>query len=397
MHKSQIILIDIFNLKLYTNSKQFRGDDAMQKINLPVDECVRRLTEICSKLDIEYIIENNKNNPKLHTLRISSNGKSGMLRIYETSKGLTLDKTAGPPDKSLNNTVYDEFVKYKPVDKVINKSVQYILTSQEQIDSVKNSLLSSFSAGNGYNILQDTKRNEIYRLKIENPRSKETVNVIQFKTKTLQVVGLKYALWEDVCYQIEKEIKPPISDIISRLLIDETPGDSESSIDDKNISNNKDTVTQLITKEVAAYLYPYDLDVLVSTQCILSAKIKMLDYCPVLSPALRATEGFFKKILVYLDIVKAIDVNKSWDFGKVFDHNFNLKSDFHNKLSADPAKKEKQLDSLTKLCKQMWTFRNLISHSGPKPPLIISDFGECETRFKYNLELIKSSYNNIIR
>jgi len=366
----------------------------MKNINMTLEECTDTLVELIDKLGFSHIIQNNKNNSPMRIFHIIDKKRKGMLRIYVTSKGLTLDKSAGK-DKGLNEIVYEAFKNYKPIEKVENKSVLYKRLPQAHIKILKELILSYFSPNNGYTIDEDTKLNELYRLKIVDTETRETVTVIQYSNSNLQVIGLRYNLWEDICYLIEKEIEPPISEIINRFISDDTAPKCDEN-NSGNIDKNRNYIIELLSEEVASYLYSYDLDVLISAQCILDSGIRLPDYCAVLSPALKATEGFTKKILIDLGIVEKIKMKSNWRFNVAFDKECSLKEEFHNKLNKNSTKRTRQLELLSQLCSQMWNLRNPLNHSGPKPPMVISDFLDCKDRFEKNLDLIKNSYEGIM-
>lgn len=362
----------------------------MKNINMTVDECVEVLTEICKKYNINCSVDRSVNNPQLYNFKLNTKAKEGLLRIYVTARGLTLDNTAGK-DKNLNKLVYNEFVNYEKIEKVENRSVTYRGLKTFEIDKIKKLLYSEFS----HLQIKEEKRsnNEAYRLKIINNDSKESVTVIQFNNGSLQIVGLKYNLWEDVCYLVERTLKVPISQIIRRFTNDALITDD----DIKNIDFNQTIVKNTLSEEVANFLYSHDLNVLISAQCIVSSKMKMPDYSVVLGPVLKAMEGYFKKVLITLGIVKQIDMNNQWDFGSVFEMDRQLKACFHDNLSSDEGKRKKQLQALSVLCDQMWVSRNPLNHSGPKPRMIVDNYQDFINRYNKSLEIIKNTFHSIIK
>lgn len=364
----------------------------MKNINMKLDECINSIINICNVAGVKYTLELSHDKLKPSIIKITRNSKSGMLRIYETPKGLTLDATAGK-NKELNEEIYTEFLRINNLETVKNKSVTYNI-SKDKVIQIKEQI-KKFAVDNNYDITEDIKSNELYRFKIKNKNTRESVTAIQFQNGTLQVVGIRYNLWEDLCYLIENEIHPPIKNIINRFINNEDENFNIYCIN--NIEDSRKAVISYLTEEVAQFMYPYDLDVLISAQSVLLMNLILPDYSVILSPSLRATEGYFKKVLIKLNIVRVKDLTNKWDFGNVFDSNYQLNQKFYKCLHQNSEKRKEQLNGLTELCRQMWLFRNPISHSGPKPPLIVSDLEDCKKRFMQNLNLIKESYNSILK
>jgi len=359
---------------------------AIKKIKMKPEECIQKIIHICRNLGVDYKVSEKE---KSITIELQKENQRGMLRIFISKKGLTLDGSAGR-DKDLNILIMQDF-QAQGIEKVENKKARYAITRSLERQKVKERLIQAFP-DEGFIVEEASKQYEDYRLRITDRRTKETVHIIQYNTGTLHVTGLSWMLWDDVCREIESEIRPSISQIMSRLT-----GKDDCASDLQHIADSKAQVERILGKETTQYLYEHDLDYIISAQCILNSQMVLPEYSPVLCPVAKSLEGFLKKVLVDLKMVTIKQLTRAWDFGSIFDKDlgYELYPCFVNMLNREPQKRAKQKSALELLYKSIRVFRHPISHSSPRPQLIVDDLSDCRQRFNNILNLIKESYIDI--
>lgn len=363
----------------------------MEGVKLTVDESISAICSICHNNNLIFKVMKKE---QVINIEIKDEQEKGMLHIYPSRKGLRITKSIHH-NESINNKVYDEFKTKYEGNTVILANFRYDLNpGDSKINNIKSEIWA-YIEEHKYT-LQENKNNvniEVYNYTIEGEH-KQKVNITQYKNGTLFIKGLRWTLWEDICYIVENKLNSSITDIMKRLSGKEnTDSEEYSNIDDKS----EQYLRNYLGEDTYCFLYDYDMNIIISAQNLISEKTNMRDYGFIMQPVYRALEGYFKKLLIEANIVLESEIRRKkprFEFTNIFEINRTLKSDYENKL-IDNYKAEK-LRFLSALCEKMWNFRNKTSHSGPDKPLIINTFSQCETYFNDVLELIKNSYKFLI-
>lgn len=354
---------------------------SIEKIKLNEEELYTRIGEICIELGIVYKIDKYKS--PVH-ISISREGKNSVLRIYSKKDGLKLDTTVGT-NKDLNIEVENSFKNFEVTEQ---KTYSYKNIDNDIYSIIKDKLhkMNSLEISIKERENRDPNKEEFFEIK--NIISKEKVIISKFKNGTLMLQGVVWNLWEDICEIIDTSKESSIDDIINRFSFGESTEECDYTEEITNIKEN-------ITEEVFNFLDEHYKDYLISAQCILNSDIKMKEFSTVLCPTAKVLEGFLKKILIKLDLEKAINMTDNWHFGQVF-NNKNTDRHIIYKYSVTKLLDEKE-KSLFELYDSVRFYRHDINHGSPKPKTIVREKSRAITIYNEISDKIKTSYYKILK
>lgn len=346
--------------------------DTIKGLNISAKNYIDKIMDVCKDINVTACLKSDTNvdNDKHIIIYFNKNYLNSEIHLHVSTQGLTVDVRRGK-NHELNYLIVKEVSKNNEIVFVEEKKYSYAGLDEQQIKSVIENI-RIFDDGKEYEIKENKLFSHMkYSYTIKNAISNEKVHVYVYTNNKLEIRGVKYLLWEDVCYVIEKSIGVTLNDIIGRMNIGV---DLKFKID--NVDSSEEQLKEQLGEELIDFLYSYDYDVILSVKCSFEAKVKVSDYGIYIDPLTKAVEGYLKKILLHLKIVETErEINKSaWRFSDVFDEEYELKSNLHDKLNNDIIIRQKQLEELSKLCELMWTLRNKINHSGPKGTISYNNY-----------------------
>ena len=195
------------------------------------------------------------------------------------------------------------------------------------------------------------KPNVEYRAKIT--RNESSLTLTQFNNGTLLLQGKEDELFDNSCDLIEKIANPSDKEVISRFISsdEENLKIFTAKYTPELIILAKDNVKGKIG-DVFNYLEPYDKKWFVASECLCLTKIPLPEFSPLVMPASKAFEGFAKKLLVDIGLLKSRTAN------------FSALRDKDNSKRKDICAKEIHANTMLKkidLCLDM--SRNFMMHS----------------------------------
>lgn len=189
-------------------------------------------------------------------------------------------------------------------------------------------------------ITNNPKTNIDYRSKII--RNGSSLTLTQWDNGTLLLQGKTDKLFHDCCDLIEQVANPSDREIIARF-----------------ISSDEEALNRIVTKctpqlidlaeesvkeklgEVYDYLEPHDQKLFIASGCLCLAGIPLPEYSALVMPASKAFEGFAKKLLVDVGLVKA-------DYFKEKNANFSALSNPTDQRRKTICEKERHADTMLK-------------------------------------------------
>lgn len=360
-------------------------------LNISPSKCIEIINETCKNLQIEMCIKNDIDvkTDKHIVINFNKNYLSSEIHIHTTKDGLTLDVIRGK-NLELNFLIIKELDSKYNIGKVEEKKYSYANLTDDQLREVLDNLLM-FKEDPNYEFTEN--KNVADHIKssftIKSKTSNEKVYIYIYTNNKLEIRGIKYLLWEDVCYIVEKSIGVTLNDIIGRMNVGVDLNFHIDEVDRCDEDLHKDLGDDLIN-----FLYSYDYDVILSVKCSFDAKVKVRDYGIYIDPLAKAFEGYFKKVLLHMKIVQTEKEMNSprWTLACVFEDDCTLKNDLHSLLNHDIIIRQKQINVLSSMCDFMWTIRNRINHSGPKGTITYNNYELGLLKYSQIIKLIKDSF-----
>lgn len=376
-------------------SHDIKDFTTMRGLNISTKNYIDNIKSICSDIGITVGLKDDidVNNDKHIIIYFSKNYLNSEIHLHISKDGLTVDVNRAKCHE-LNYLIIKEYAYRYEISYVEEKKYSYKGLDDKKISSVIENL-TLFNDSKEYEFKSNTlAKNMKYSCTIKSNISSEKVHLYVYTNNTLEIRGVKYLLWEDICYIVEKSIGVTLNDIIGRMNVGIDLNFEVDNLDylDEGLKNE-------LGIELADFLYSYDYDVILSVKCSFDAKIKISDYGIYIDPLTKAIEGYLKKILLHLKIVESqMEMNKStWRFDSVFDYNCELKSHLHNKLNCDNMIRHNQLSVLSELCNLMWSLRNKINHSGPKGTIAYNDYKQGINKYNEIIDLLKKSFVILVK
>jgi len=363
---------------------------SIEKIKMTMNELITILEKLCISNGISIYVENKT---PLH-IRLIKDKQKGLLRIYEKKDGLKIDSNV-PGYIELNIEVEELFKSSQVIEKTVSDDYTYKNITDEQFANILIELDEFCNDEIELNVKENKDPNKVYFGELINTRTKEAIKISKYKNGSLQIQGVVWILWEDLCQIIETNINVSISDLVDRFLL----GNSDNINKLTDFSDEELEIKNKVTENVFNFLDEHYRDYLISAQCIIGNNVKMKEYSTVLCPTAKALEGYTKKLLIDLDLEKAKNMKKNWSFTKVFSVKKQVSNMVLHCLPDDLLTKitEDQHQALIDLYDLVKVFRHDMNHGSPNPKLIVRDLKTCIYHYEIILEEIKNSYYNIYK
>ncbi|MBU3102241.1 MULTISPECIES: type II toxin-antitoxin system RnlA family toxin [Clostridium] len=362
----------------------------VDKIKKTMDELMEELEGVCEVEGVSFECE--KKHEKLTQVNLNNNS---ILRIYNTKKGLKIDDSI-VQDGELANRIVNKWKELYYV-KVENKNYTY--KNVKNPTNIKDELIG-LDEGDYIVSDGDAKGNGcIFSIVIADHIVHEKVTVNFYNTNNLLVQGYTGNLWERVCRIVELNNECDVKDILKRIETDAL-NIRENKVDD--FSSFEKNLKENLTEDVYNFLSVEDREYLLSAQILIDQEIKFPRYNTVLCPAALSIEGFFKKLLVKLEIVKRCEVaDCRFKFGIIFnDRHRLLDSKYKDMRVAEEDKKEVKA-TIERLYTKIKAFRNPANHSSGGMGtniLNVRTFERCKGIYNNDvISFIKNSYYNVYK
>lgn len=347
-----------------------------------VDELYSKIESVCENIGLHIRIDKTKSQ-----VHISRAGKNSVLRIYSKKDGFKIDTSVGA-NKELNKEFEENFKDFK-VTEAKDYSYRGLTESQFyeikiELENIKNDYIDIIPREN-----KDP--NKIDFFEVKDSRTNESVKIHMFKKGTLQLQGVVWNLWEDICEIIDLCKNSSVVDIIDRFLL----GDSCYN-DDEDYTDEINTVKDILTEETFDFLEEHFQDYLISAQCVLNSDCKMKEFSTVLCPTAKVVEGFLKQVLVKCNLEDSINIKGNWNFGCVIDNNKgNYFIKYKRGISKLPNKKEQAICDLYKVVKG---YRHNLNHGSLRSSaIVVKEKANAKKMYEDMLIKIKESYYNILK
>lgn len=285
--------------------------------------------EIIKNVFIKYLLDQKEyhysQKEESHSLRldVSDLKNKAVIQIYNTGKVVIQGKAS---------SLKDELEKFKaefeqnPVsftDKVITEKPivsRYSIVNEELQDRIKEEI-KSLDEITIEEKIPDRNKHYVFSIK----RGTSTTTVTQFKNGTLLIQGKTNELFDKICSLIEELASPSLNEVVLRFISEneEKLLNISSLLTPELLSGAKKTLKSKLGEDLYEFLNEHDKKYALSTFCLesLSSKLRveLPEYTCIVMPFSKAFEGYLKKILVYIGIVKEEDFKKKdWSFGKVW-------------------------------------------------------------------------------
>lgn len=370
----------------------------LAKLRFTTEECINNIKTICSKSSIS-VTQDNKNDHIILNLN-DSDGREGMIRIYDSKKGRTLD--GSQKDNNFNEEILTEFETLYCGNNnanIIDKWSVYKIEGSK-LGRIRQ-VVEETANKNGYSIENDNKINDTiyYRVRINGKEFKDKITVTQYNSGKLVIQGTGWQTWDDICESIERELNASVKEILVRYI----PTREDEKIE--NIITN--TLLESAEKDVKSileaaydYLYDHDKTLIVSSKAQLLANVNYGDYYCYVAPALKVIEGYLIKAIVDLNIKTETQILETKPSGKpkfnfscVFEGNASMKSDLKNLLKNTSSTVDQKERALLDIYDKYSWCRSPYQHDGVPPISEVNTYEEAESIFVEIIGMIKTTYS----
>lgn len=375
----------------------------ISKLRFTTDECVNNINKICSKSNIAISREDKSDHIILNLSELD--GREGMIRIYDSKKGRTLDG-------SQKNVLFNEeiLIEFNTLycgnnDANIRDKSSVYKIKDSKLEEIK-MIIKETASKNNYSINEDNDvvQSIYYRVRVKGKEEKDAITVTQFNSGKLLIQGTGWQTWDDICESIEKELKFSVKEILVRYMGTDKDESIESIESIDNIITN--TLLEKAEEEVKSrlgeaynYLYEHDRKLIVSSQAQLIAEVDYGDYYCYVAPVLKVIEGYLIKIIVDLNIKTETEIQEikpsgkpKFNFGCVFNGNSSMNTTSKQVLvitSSTVDDKEKALLDIYE--KYSWR-RSPYQHNGVPPIEEVASYEDAEVIFNEIVVMIKETY-----
>lgn len=370
----------------------------LAKLRFTTEECINNIKTICSKSSIS-VTQDDKNDHIILNLN-DSDGREGMIRIYDSKKGRTLD--GSQKDDNFNEEILTEFETLYCGNNnanIIDKWSVYKIEGSK-LGRIRQ-VIEETANKNGYSIEKDNKTTDTiyYRVRINGKEFKDKITVTQYNSGKLVIQGTGWQTWDDICESIERELNASVKEILVRYI----PTREDEKID--NIITN--TLLESAEKEVKSileaayeYLYDHDKTLIVSSKAQLLANVNYGDYYCYVAPALKVIEGYLIKAIVDLNIKTETQIleikpngKPKFNFSCVFEGNASMKPDLKNLLKNTSSTVDQKERALLDIYDKYSWCRSPYQHDGVPPISEVNTYEEAESIFVEIIGMIKTTYS----
>lgn len=353
--------------------------DVFRSLSLSPEQFESWLKQVCLSNNIPMPSKSIKNNGK----EIHYKVLNGLIRVYITKKGLTVDLSVCA-DERLKGILATRLEVFKNgIDFVQNKSYTYKNRTEDEIESVIKNIEDYF--GKKEEEYSFSRRQEVEKdvIQIVDRKSNEKVVISCFRTGTIMIQGLCYILWQDVARVIEESLNDfSINDTINRILL------KEEVREETDFQDYLNEIALLVGEEAFQYLEEIDKTYLTSCCYLVKNKIILPEYSAILMPLSKAFEGYFRKLVYDLNFYENARTDKFWKIGHIFNRGKeSMKDKYKDKINNPEIVGE--LERLYKLIK----LRDDICHSGVPTFIYVDEFDDAQKYYEDVLSTIRSSYD----
>lgn len=290
---------------------------SISKIKLGRNEFELKIKQCCDDLGIK----SNKilDRKDLIQFELIRGELKGILRVYETKKGMKCDETIFK-----DTELYKEFENHmnQLLDKVKNKKYTYHDISDNIFDELMLELRRLCNESISINDKANNDSNKSSFFLIKNSNTKEEILISRYKNGSLLLDGDNSLLWTDICNIIDSKKNYTPLDIFDRIVKTEKISINDSEYPSDDYSNEITILKEKLTDKVFVYLDEHFQNYLISAQRLVESEINLPEYNLILCPVAKVLEGYLKRLLVDLNIetydnIESITV-KNWNFGNVF-------------------------------------------------------------------------------
>jgi len=351
--------------------------------------------EIIKNVFIKYLLDqkgyhySQKEEPHSLRLDVSDLKNKAVIQIYNTGKVVIQGKVS--PLKNELEEFKLEFEKNptafigKPITERPAVS-RYTIVNEELQNRIKEGIKSLTDVTVEEKIPDHAKH---YILSIKRKNCSATVT--QFKNGTLLIQGKTNELFESICSIIEEIASPSLNEVVLRFISEdeERLKTISSLLTPELLSTAEKTLKSIIGEGLYEFLNEHDKKYALSTFCLklLSSNlnIEFPEYTCIVMPLSKAYEGYVKKVLVYLGIVKEEELKrKDWNFGKVWRNQEYKKFVGSNKYHQS---------HLEKLENELDFSRHFIMHSDAEKVAHIYSLGEAKEKIDRIAKVMKETFN----
>jgi len=369
----------------------------ISKLRFTTDECVNNINTICSKSNI-YISREDKSDHIILNLS-GADEREGMIRIYDSKKGRTLD--GSQKDVSFNEEILIEFETLYCGNNnanIIDKWSVYKI-KDSNIEEIR-TVIEETTTKNNYSIKEDDKVEEsiYYRVRIKGKEEKDTITVTQYNSGKLLIQGTGWQTWDDICESIEKELNSSVKEILVRYMGNDKDESIDNIITNKLLERAEEAVKSRLGKAYK-YLYEHDRKLIVSSQAQLLAEVDYGDYYCYVAPVLKVIEGYLIKTIVDLNIKTETEIQETkpngkpnFNFGCVFNGTTSMQTTSKQKLvNTSSTVDEKERAMIDIYDKYSWR-RSPYQHDGVPPIEEVNSYQDAESIFDEIVVMIKDTY-----
>lgn len=368
----------------------------LTKLTFTTEQCVENINIICNKSNISVTREN-KNDHIILNLN-DSDTREGMIRIYDSKKGRTLD--GSQKDTNFNDEILTEFETLYCGNNnanIIDKwSVYKIEGSKfERIRQV----VEETANKNGYSIENNRITDPIYyRIRVNGKDFKDKITVTQYNSGKLLIQGTGWQTWDDICESVERELNSSVKEILVRYIPTREDEKIESIITNTLLERAEEDVKSRLGAAYG-YLYDHDKTLITSSKAQLLANVNYGDcYCYV-APALKVIEGYLIKAIVDLSIkteTQILEISASgkpkFNFNSVFAGNASMRPELKNLLKSTSSTVDQKERALLDVYDKFSWCRSPYQHDGIPPISEVNTYEDAESIFDEIIGMIKTTH-----
>lgn len=368
------------------------------RLKFTVDECMNNIRYICNDRNI-VITHEDKNNHIVLNL-IDDIGRNGMIRIYDSKNGRTLD--GSQKDKEFNTevlTIFETLYCGNNSGSIVDKRAVYTINGTK-LDIFK-LLIENTAVLNGYKVevVCNTDSSIYYRMRINGSELKDRITVTQYNSGRLLIQGTGWQTWDDICEPIERKLNSSVQEVLIRYIPTQKDEKIENIITSALlISAEGDVKSRLGT--AYDFIYPHDRTLIVSSKAQFIVGANYGDYYCYIAPALKVIEGYLIKTIVDLNLKTETEIlevgpngKPKFNFGQIFHGNSHVYPAYKNLLRNTTTSIDQKEKELLKIYDKYSWCRSPYQHDGIPPIDMVSTYEDAESIYDEIIGTIKTSYN----